>query len=109
MECREVRQLTKSFVDGEATTVNNLRYLKHIEGCAACRDELETEVLTRLVLKNDNGHKESSEDYDLDKSVQKLIKRRKRGIVLQLSTAAALLLILAAGITLLVLHFNGVF
>ena len=51
MECREVRELSDSFLAGELQTETNHAILHHLEGCPACRAEIDGRRLLRGALR----------------------------------------------------------
>jgi anti-sigma factor RsiW len=51
MECRDVRELSDSFLAGELQTETNHAILHHVEGCPACRAEMEGRRLLRGSLR----------------------------------------------------------
>ncbi|HTI37379.1 MAG TPA: zf-HC2 domain-containing protein [Vicinamibacterales bacterium] len=51
MECREVRELSDSFLGGELQTETNHAILHHVERCPACRAEIDGRRQLRLALR----------------------------------------------------------
>jgi hypothetical protein len=51
MECREVRELSDSFLIGELQTETNHAMLHHLEGCPACRAEVDGRRALRGALR----------------------------------------------------------
>ena len=52
MECREVRDLSDSFLVGELQTETNHAILHHLEGCPACRAEIDGRRMLRGALRD---------------------------------------------------------
>ena len=45
MNCREASRITKDFIEDRLKPADVRKYLRHIDGCEACRNETETYFL----------------------------------------------------------------
>jgi len=51
MQCREVRDLADSFLSEQLLVETNHQVLRHLEGCPACRTELEAHRELRAAIR----------------------------------------------------------
>jgi hypothetical protein len=59
MQCREVRDLADSFLSEQLLVETNHQVLRHLEGCPACRTELEARRELRAAIRRAFIHNES--------------------------------------------------
>lgn len=50
-DCGEIRDLLDSYIAGELLVETNHRVLRHVQGCAACRHELDARAVLRTTLR----------------------------------------------------------
>src|SRR5690242_15810087 len=106
MQCREVRDLADSFLSEQLLVETNHQVLRHLEGCPACRAELESRRELRTTIRRAFIHSEALHISDefrsrvvsrLQKTAPERLTRSNRRRWLIGLTAAAVL-ILAAGV-----------
>src|SRR5690348_14033818 len=59
MQCREVRDLADSFLSEQLLVETNHQVLRHLEGCPACRAEIESRRELRAAIRQAFMHNES--------------------------------------------------
>lgn len=69
MECKEVQKNIPMFLNGELAGKEAERFLKHIEGCNECKEELSIQYLVR----EGTARLEGGGSFDLSKDLDVLI------------------------------------
>ena len=78
MKCMEARRLITSFIRKELGEKEQEEFLKHVEHCADCRDELDIYFTVHRALDSlDSG----SHSYDFQNMLEEEIRAAKRGIL----------------------------
>lgn len=80
MNCREARRMVTPFINHELSDRETEHFLRHVEHCSECMDELETYFMVyRAIDTLDTGahHKEN----DFQKMLGEEIRSAKRGIL----------------------------
>lgn len=72
MDCERVQELIAPFVNGKLNTDETEEFLKHIDTCADCREELEVSYSLMTAMKQLDEGADLSEDYiqELDEKIE---------------------------------------
>jgi hypothetical protein len=107
MQCREVRDLADSFLSEQLLVETNHQVLRHLEGCSACRAELESRRELRAAIRRAFIHNESFRISDEFRSRAvsrlrttipgKLARMNSRRWMIGLTVAAVLILVAGVG------------
>lgn len=93
MTCRNIQKMIMPFIDNELTIDEADEFLEHLKNCPECMEELEFYYTLITSMKQLDDDQELSNDYRkdlielLDKSEEKIHKKRKRQITKRLSLA----------------------
>lgn len=104
INCTEAKQLINPFIEGTAGLMNTAAFLRHIRQCPQCYEELEMGCIMKMAASDTP----EEEEYDLNRLVAGLIRKRKKTLALTAILAACGILIVAASVVLFLLHLNGV-
>jgi putative zinc finger protein len=107
MQCREVRDLADSFLSEQLLVETNHQVLRHLEGCPACRAELESRRELRAAIRRTFIHNESLRISDefRSRAVSRLrtaipgkhARMNSRRWMIGLTVAAVLILVAGVG------------
>lgn len=75
MDCREIQSLIVPFIESQLTLEKTRLFLKHIEECEDCREELEVYYILIVGLKQ--LEKEPEKSMDLHAQFEELLKNTK--------------------------------
>ena len=108
MDCAEVSRLTKDFVEDRLKPADVLKYLRHIDGCSACRKEAETYFLLDRVRQSLDQDARTA-DYDFRGAFEKDLLKKKHTLrtIFILRALTVLLLLAAAGVLVWLIFFSG--
>lgn len=94
MKCIEARRMVTPFIKRELPEKDEEEFLRHVERCADCMDELETYFMVYKAL--DTLDEGTHSEYDFRKMLNDEIKAAKRGILRKKAVRAAGCLLFAA-------------
>lgn len=80
MNCKEMTDLILPFIQGKLDADQTMLFLKHIENCPACREELE--IYYMVYAEIDGLDNNANPSYDLEGELEKRIQQAYN-IVLQ--------------------------
>lgn len=86
MECKEVQKNITAFLNGELSGRTAENFLKHIEECPECREELSIQYLVR----EGTARLEGGGSFDLSKDLDNLIEASYKKIKSQRRAAFAI-------------------
>ena len=78
MDCRTAQSLINSYIEKKLTVEQLDQFLKHVENCPSCYDELETYFIVYYAMKRLDNDKEGS--FNMSKLLQEDMKKRKRQV-----------------------------
>lgn len=80
MDCRTAQSLINSYIDRSLTMEQLEQFLKHVEHCPSCYDELEINFIVYYALQrlDDDDGKEGT--FDMHGLLQEDIRRRRRRV-----------------------------
>lgn len=78
MDCRTAQSLINSYIEKKLTVEQLDQFLKHVESCPSCYDELETYFIVYYAMKRLDNDKEGS--FNMSKLLQEDMKKRKRQV-----------------------------
>ena len=106
MKCIEARRMVTPVIKKELSEKEEEEFLKHVEHCADCMDELDIYFTVYKAL--DTLDEGSHNEYDFRKMLNNEIKAAKRGILRKKAArAAGCLLIAAVEVLLLFCVYTG--
>ena len=96
MTCPQAQGMTKDFVEDRLKPADVRKYLRHIDGCDACREEAETYFLLDRVRQS-LDQDPASATYDFRGAFHKEIATKKRMLrMISLFRILTILILLAA-------------
>lgn len=104
MTCAEVSGKTKDFVEDRLKPIEVLRYIRHIDGCEACRKEAETYFLLDRVRQSLDEDARTA-DYDFRGAFEKDLVKKKHTLNMIFFLRALTIFILLAAASFLVWLF----
>ena len=78
MDCRTAQSLINSYIEKKLTVEQLDQFLKNVESCPSCYDELETYFIVYYAMKRLDNDKEGS--FNMSKLLQEDMKKRKRQV-----------------------------
>lgn len=78
MDCRTAQSLINSYIEKKMTVEQLEQFLKHVESCPSCYDELETYFIVYYAMKRLDNDKEGS--FNMSKLLHEDMKKRKRQV-----------------------------
>ena len=110
MNCREASRITKDFIEDRLKPADVRKYLRHIDGCEACRNETETYFLLDRVRQSLDKDAKNA-DYDFQGAFEREIAAKKHTLrMIYLFRSLTVLIFLAAvGIFVWLIFFSGYF
>lgn len=78
MDCRTAQSLVNSYIEKEMTVDQLEQFLRHVENCPSCYDELETYFIVYYAMKRLDNDKEGS--FNMSKLLHEDMKKRKHEV-----------------------------
>ncbi len=110
MNCREASRMAKDFIEDGLKPADVRKYLKHIDGCSACRSETETLFLLDRVRKSLDEDPRTAE-YDFKGAFERELSQKKHTLqmITLLRVITVLLALAAVGVIGWLIFFSGCF
>ena len=107
MNCQEASGKFDPFLENRLNVRETAAFIKHIENCPECRDELEVRYMVRYTADNFRSPKmsEDEESYDLRHLLEDKIKERKRFVGKQHLVSLSILLLIILAVAALIVWF----
>ena len=110
MTCAEVSGKTKDFVEDRLKPAEVLRYIRHIDGCEACRKEAETYFLLDRVRQSLDEDARTA-DYDFRGAFSRDLAKKKHTLymIFLFRALTVIFLLAAAGVLVWLFFFSRYF
>ena len=104
MDCSEAKACVEPFLNGSLPVLKARAFLKHMENCPSCYEELETGCLIRMT---DKSLQDKPEGYDLDKMMDSIIDKHEKKLHRFVALVILGIWVILGLAVLLILHLNG--
>lgn len=84
MDCLESQKKIRAFIDEKMDSRETLEFIKHVQGCKDCMDELSIEYLVMFGVKQLDS--DSSISFNLDEELKEKLESQKRKAKWRIST-----------------------
>jgi hypothetical protein len=110
MNCKEASRMTGDFVEDRLKPADVRKYLRHIDGCEACRSEAETYfLLDRVRLSLDQDPAKANYDFKGAFSRELAAKKHTLHMISFFRLLSIVLLLAAVGVLVWLFFFSGYF